>query len=297
MKIGLLKTYTDDTRNYWATLPSLGHEVTPMPYDHLPHDRHNEVIAAISELKPDLLIFIGAVESSHGRPILRVDSLKKLADIAPMIHMCGDAGDEPWWDTLIEYDRAGCFVAQVSIDGNFNTPINDFKNGIIKLCPVDPREFTNRQPWANRNHFIGLTGSVGHGRRGEMMRYVSELPETTWIQNVSFQDYANFMCHCKVIVNSPMRGSGKGDHVKARVVETGWAGACLFEAYNDATACWFEPGVEYLEHESLSDIPVLIQRTNLDIIARRFHAKVANEHNPEKFWGDVFHKAKIGIPA
>ena len=294
MKIVVLKTYTDDTRIYWATLPPLGHEVIPLQYDHLPHDRHSEVITATSELKPDLLIFIGAVESSHGRPILRLDSLKKLADVAPMIHMCGDAGDEPWWDMLIEYDRAGCFVAQVSIDGNFNTPINDFKNGIIKLCPVDPREFTNRQTWTDRKHFIGLTGNAGHGRRGEMMRYVSGLPETTWIQNVSYHDYANFMCNCKVIVNCPMRGSAQGDHVKARVVETGWAGACLLEAGNTHTARWFTPGVEYLEYAHFDEIRMLVHmKDSIDLryLAMRFHEKVSKEHNPQKFWNDVFSKA------
>ena len=291
MKIVVLKTYTDDTRIYWATLPPLGHEVTPLQYDHLPHDRHSEVIAATSELKPDLLIFIGAVESSHGRPILRLDSLKKLSDIAPMIHMCGDAGDEPWWDMLIEYDRAGCFVAQVSIDGNFNTPISDFRNGIIKLCPVDPREF-HPKPWNERKNIIGITGSaVGHGRRAEMMNFVSNLPETTRAQNLSYHDYTNFMCNCRIIVNCPMRGSGKGDHVKARVVETGWAGACLFEAYNEHTENWFKPEVEYLPYWNLDEIPVLLNFPRLEMIAKNFHEKVAKEHNPEKFWNDVFSKA------
>jgi hypothetical protein len=294
MKIVVLKTYTADTDIYWKTLPGLGHEVVPIQYDHLPHRRHDEVISQAKQENPDLIIFIGAVEESHGKPILQPTQLQRLREIAQAIHMCGDAGDEPWWPTLELYDRCGFFNVQVTIDGNFDNPIGSFKNGIVKLCPVDPNNFNLRLPWHKKTTFAGLTGGIGHGPRGEMMaRMMKRVDVKSVPYGSNYYDVASFMCNCKVIINYPMRGSGKGDHVKARVVETGWAGACLFEKANPHTARWFQPGWDYIGYEDLNHLDALLNDSvkfddTLSNIAQRFHERVAKEHNPEVFWQDVF---------
>jgi hypothetical protein len=297
VKIAILKTYTTDTDIYWKTLPKLGHGCHQFPYDHLPHSRHGEIVDGVRVLNPDIIIFIGAVEKSHGRPILQSTTLQNLSTIAPMIHMCGDAGDEPWWPILESYDRLGCFCCQVSIDGNFETPLSGFKNGIVKLCPVDPDSFVNCKPWDERSVFVGMTGGIGHGERGEMMRSMMKLPYVKAIRYGSdYQAVADFMGDCKIIVNHSMRGSGQGGHVKARVVETGWAGACLFESNNSHTRKWFSN--DYVEYLDVDDIIAKLNHfrndASLEHLANKFNCTVSKQHHPKVFWHDVFEKAGVG---
>ncbi len=299
MRTVVLKTYTSDTEIYWKTLETiLGYEVHQIQYDHLLHSRHNEVIEQTKAINPELIVFIGAVESSHGRPILQLDNLCRLREIAPTIHMCGDAGDYPWWPILDEYDKAKCFSVQVSIDGNRDSPINYFDNGIVKLVPVDPTKFLYPKLWNEKNTFIGLTGNHGHGERGGMMDYLKSRSDCQYVFGVDYPALVNFMMDCKIIVNCPMTGSAKTDHVKARVTETGWARACLFERTNRYTASWFDPGIDYVEYEDVRDLASKLDwaSSNLDKacdMAYSFRNRIVAEHHPVIFWRDVFAKGKV----
>ena len=300
MKVVVLKTYTSDTEIYYQTMRTvLGYEVIPIQYDHLPHAHHYIVIDHTRDLKPDLIVFIGAVESSHGRPIIQLENLKNLRDIAPTIHMCGDAGDKPWWPILDEYDQAGCFDCQVSIDGSMDSPIDRYRNGIVKLVPVDPTKFVHKKHWHEKKTFVGMTGNHGHGERGAMMDVVKTHPEARWLgYGVDYAALVEFMFDCKIIVNCPMTGSGQSDHVKCRVTETGWATACLLERKNKQTAYWFKPGQDYLEYIDSADlIDKLIWAKNNDdevhAMARSLRESIVTKHHPAVFWGDVFAKAGI----
>jgi len=106
------------------------------------------------------------------------------------------------------------------------------------------------------------------------------------------------MMDCKIIVNCPMTGSTKTDHVKARVTETGWARACLFERTNRYTASWFDPGIDYAEYEDVRDLATKLDwaSKNPDQIyemANSLRNRIVAEHHPVIFWRDVFAKGKV----
>lgn len=303
MKIIVLKPHSLDSENYWSSLTRLGHQINLIQYDSLLHDQHHEIITFMQSNKPDVAIYIGACEASFGLPTIRPDDLCRIRDLVPLIHMCGDAGDEPWWDQLRLYDQRECFTVQVSIDGVWNTPIAEFKNGMIKLTPINADYFP-AVPYEARSIFVGLTGGVGHSERGSIM---SALKPLGFVQHMEKQPYtvmAGFMCNCKVIVNCPMRGSGRGDQVKGRVLETGWARAVLFERENPHTRDWFEPGTDYFEYKDLPDLLEQLGhialdenygRNSLGMVAENLHLKLVKNHHPRIFWHDVFKKAGINV--
>jgi spore maturation protein CgeB len=97
----------------------------------------------------------------------------------------------------------------------------------------------------------------------------------------------------------PWSGVSEVGQVKGRVLEAGWAGACLLEHADSPTRNWFTPGVDYAvyrdRNEALmavhqllySDRGVTAQRM-ADNLARRVRA----EHSAEIFWGRVWEALK-----
>jgi hypothetical protein len=136
-----LVTYTEDCEKNWRSWKSIGNTCDVEVYDNRPHDRQKEIVAQAEAIKPQVIVYIGAIEKYHRRPVLKSDILKRLRDIAPSIHICGDASDKPWWEWLMLYDAQECFSVQVSIDGSFDTPLADSDTGMIKLTPTDPSTF------------------------------------------------------------------------------------------------------------------------------------------------------------
>lgn len=295
MEVLVLKPHSVDSSNYWSGLQSLGHNIGLLQYDIMPHDKHIELVETARKLKPDAIIFIGAHERSFGLPVIQPDNLKRFKEIAPLIHMCGDAGDEPWWDQLQMYDREQCFTVQVSLDGVYDCPIALFKNGMVKLTPIDPRPFANYTPWQDRTRFVGVTGGHGHSERGEMMNHMIGRG-VAWFHQMSYAQMADGMGQCKIIVNCPMCGSAKKDQVKGRVVETAWAGACLFERTNNFTRRWF--GSDFVEYNDLADLDKKLQwakenDATIAQLATNMRNKVAMNHHPQVFWWDVFGMAGV----
>lgn len=301
MKALFLTTHTADCENKWRSLCCLGHAVQVIQYDDRPHDRHLELIEEARLVQPDIIVYLGAIEKYHGRPVPSTDVLRWLNDVAPMVHLCGDASDEPWWDLLREYCRLGCFAVQVSIDGSPNTPIAGFPNGMIRLTPVDPGAFP-AVAWPARSLPAGMAGGRGHGERAALIQALwGSGAGLGWrLPGGDYADMAEFLTRCKVVVNCPMNGTGNGDHVKGRVVEAGWAGACLLERSNPVTSRWFRAGVDYLVYEDAEDaVRQLVwareHDEEVESMANRFRARVEESHHPKRFWSDVF--AKAGVTA
>lgn len=276
----------------------LGHDVHVLQYDHVSHAHQEDIVRQVVGVSPDVTVYIGAIEKYHNRPVLQPNILREIRDNTRFIHICGDGSDKSWWEWLELYDREECFDLQVSIDGSFNSPLATMERGLIKLTPTAPFMFP-ALPWAERKQLAGLTGGLSHGERAELIAYLSACMDVRWLKNATYAEMGAFMGTCKVIVNCPMNGTGDGDHVKGRVIETGMAGACLFERKNDCTSRWFKPGEEYIEYADWKDAYHKVQWAKendeaIRIVSRNFHHAVMAKHRPAVFWRDVFMKA--GIP-
>lgn len=281
------------------SLLAIGHEVVAIRYDDRPHEQQHEIVSHARNYAPDVIVYIGAIEEMHGIPVLEIGILKQLRDIAKTIHICGDASHKPWWPLLESYEVHGCFDVQVSIDGNFETPLAKFKSGIVKLTPIDPSLFSPK-PWHERSELIAFAGNCGNPNE-ERAIWISQLIATTgmsWVHdsNRTWIDLYASLGNCKVSINfAKSNGTGNMFHVKGRVVETGFAGACLLERKNPHTAHWFDPNVDYFEYENLSDAVQKIEWAKentslLETMARKFHDRVVTEHHPSIFWKGVFER-------
>ena len=77
------------------------------------------IIRRAEKYRPEIIVYIG----SRWGELVNIPSLHQLRAMAPLVHLCSDAADPPWWDLLEEYDREGVFSLQVAIDGNRSWPL------------------------------------------------------------------------------------------------------------------------------------------------------------------------------
>ena len=71
--------------------------------------------------EPDLIFYIGGC-AKKGIP--KINTFKLLKTKAPIIHLCCDAGDQPWWPLLEQYRGRECFTLQVTLDGRVDAPVS-----------------------------------------------------------------------------------------------------------------------------------------------------------------------------
>lgn len=295
MKVLCLHTYTD-CENKYRSLQSIGHEVHLMQYDALPHHRHGELVDGARALAPEFIHFIGAIEQYHGRPVPQPDVLRALNSVAPMIHMCDDAGDPPWWPMLEVYNREKCFTVQVNIDGAFGTPIDTFENGMTLLTPIDWRVF-HPKPWNERSIKMSMVGGLGHSSRKAMTEALMRKEILSFHEGPigrTYEGMADIMCDSKITYNYGFTGSTQKMHVKGRVVEAGFAGNVLLEKRGSPVDRWFHLGEDYLDFETPDEAEFILGMTpedQLEQMALRFSNKVIREHHPAKFWDKVLLKA------
>lgn len=293
MKAVVLVTFID-CENKWRSLQAAGHEVHTIQYDNRPHDRHHEIVEETRRIAPDFTVFIGAVEFYHSHPVLREDTLCRLREIAPLIHMCNDAGDPPWWATLESFHAHKCFDVQVNIDGALDTPISRFEEGMTLLTPIDSRVF-HPLPWEQRQAKACLCGGMGYGARGEAVGTLQQRGVLDWYDrgNRPYEEMAEIMSRYQYVFCHPMTGSGERTHVKGRVIEAGFAGAALIEL-DDKTASptghWFS-GDEYFSVRSIDEAEQVIRSGAGKDVAARFHERVVRDHHPGVFWNKVLEKA------
>ena len=298
MKALCLVTATCNCEIMARSVEAAGHECIIEQYTNRPHDRHVELVTLAKLQKPDFIIYIGAIEqSAECLPVPSVDVLCSLNDVAPMIHICGDACDSPWWNWLNTYDQKQCFTVQVGIDGTTDNPIANFKNGMLLLTPVDCRVF-NPLLWSERSIRLGMVGGLGHSRRHAAISTLSSqqlLSFTETYKQRPYAEMASIMCNTKLTLDNSDNGSGNGQHVKGRVIEAGFAGCCLLETRGSPTANWFTPGHEYIEYDSPGEVATIINRNDeeLSLIAYKFRSRMIDEHHPKIFWDKVLHKAGL----
>lgn len=300
MKALALITYTD-CENKWRSIEAAGHEVRVETYDNRPHDQHRELCDVAREYKPDFIMLVGAVEHCHGRPCPQNDVLLELQSIAPSVLMCNDAADPPWWPTLENYMRHDCFSLIVSIDGRLDTPLMGYKRALHRLTPIDHRPF-HVKPWEERGTTLGMIGGNGGGDRGQIIDRLCGGGLLNYIGGSSgpggraYDEFAGIMCDFKSAYVHPATGSGQSAHVKGRVIEAGFAGACVFDRTDSPTRQWFHAGVEFIQYDNVEHLECLLRDVTDDQrreIAARFHAKVTEQHHPRVFWRNVLKRIEV----
>lgn len=277
-----------------------------------------EALAAARDFAPDVILGILAHE---GDWMLSDETMAELNTIAPAIHILFDATDPPWriaqppFGNIHRYHANKCFDLTVAIDGGREWPGDEFYNGpdkipgMTKLTPLDPRYFLGGHDMAfnERPYPVGYAANAGGWIRGALVErlkahYASKAMFGLRLrddQPGSYRQYADFLRHCRVMINVPFTGSGAAKHVKGRVIESGYAGCALMEWKNEATRHWVTPRYEMLEYESVEELLDLSEwlaghpKVGAEMAAA-LQRRMLTEHNPVKFWGDVFER--VGKP-
>jgi hypothetical protein len=290
MRTLFFTTGTRDCEKLWQSYINLGHETQVMRYD-IPGIN---MVAIAKAYAPEVIIYIGAIGAFHfGLPVPTPDVLEEVGKVAPMVHLCSDAADPPWWDLLNEYFARRVFALQVTIDGCYETP----KGMTVALTPIDPGMFKPR-PWRDRIYDCGFVG--GGGVRAEMLRALQTRVPLTWYSNgseVPYPELCEFYSDCRIVWNLAHTGSNARRHVKGRVVEAGLAGAVLVEPSDSPLGQWFETGVDYLAWGDLEEAAkwirhILDNPSAGEAMAGRFHKKMVEQHSAKAFWEKVLWTVK-----
>lgn len=302
MKTLFLLTSSNEVLKYSETLANLKWgDVTHITYD-IPGTSDHGLYAAVKAQAPDLIVYVG---SRWGLQPAITTLCKITNSIAPMIHLCSDAADMPWYDLLRDYHMKGAFTLQVAIDGSKNWPCSGVN--MTALTPVDPLHFPSEIPHHHeRSIGCGYAGNAGSGAGSRRSAILAALLEKRLISlrirsNLPFtyELYCEYLTSCRMSLNIAYSGTEAVMQVKGRVLESALAGACLLENKGAPTKDWFEAGVDYLEYENAGDAARLIRlmadKPDLtEAMAFSLRKKVMERHSPAKFWGAILER--IGIP-
>jgi len=315
LKALFIVTRTNEMHKHYESWACLGHEFETYTYTHPKGGNwpsggklDDEIIAAATNYKPDAIVYVGACKSNTPS----VDCFKRLRkDIAPTVHLCSDAEDEPWWDELKLYDKEGCFSVQVSLDGSSSWPLKETQ--LTELTPIDPAHYPiPPKPHKDRTITFGFAGNPGSisklkdgrvtGRRplvAEMIQFgLKHRPRDHESIKGTYQKCADYIADTRIMPNFPLTGSYERMHVKGRVVEVGLAGGCLLEMKGSPTPNFFEPGVDYLEWETTEEARQIVERLKdnpdeTQAFGMRLWEKVKANHGPDKFWGRILHRCGL----
>ena len=256
MKALFITTPTVDCYNHvraWDSFAESEHFV----FNHTGINNDWQAVEAAEAIRPDVMFYIGPNE---GRGIPKPSTLKRLRYIAPFINLCSDAADRPWHRTLEMYRDRECFDLQVSIDGAKEAPVD-----YATLTPVDGSPFGGK-----KDIRCGFSGSVGkYNARSEIIRALG------WFGGLQirergrdYQEHAQFMSRCQIVLNVSYTGSGGAHHIKGRVLEAGFAGAALLEHAGSPIGEWF-PEDCYFTYRDPVEAARLIKTLPFDEVERR----------------------------
>jgi hypothetical protein len=254
--------------------------------------------AAIDWRKPDWVLMLGQCEVG-GDILPSLDVLKEIGANRPFVHLCCDGSEEDWYPQLDRYITYGNFALNINIDGVAIGPIA--QGGWTTLCPIDPTPF-QPLPWVDRVTRLGFCGGWGPGH--PRMAAVEELIHRGLINAVKrpFEDYAgyrDFLCSCKAVWNNALSGSAVRQHVKARVLETAYAGAVLFEDDASPARGYFDPGIDYVAYSCIADIEsgldwMLSEPRAAQNMAARMNRKAVEKYSAQPFWTEVLKRIGLG---
>jgi hypothetical protein len=297
MRSVVFTTGTPDTIKLVRSWTSLGHETEVIQYDVEPKNgpHHLNIVGEAQRVRPDVMIYIGAIKEIHHSWVPATAELVEANRIAPMVHICSDSADPPWWASLEEYHRERAFELQVGIDGAYETPIPSFGDrGMVGLTPVDPIPFANAIPFASRPVACGFAGGIGI--REDILHPIRGAGLLTHFGNgghgAEYHDLCRFYTTCRTVINDARTGSTAKRHVKGRFVEAALGGAVILEPSDSPAKQWFVPGEDFYE---ISGPPEAIGRIN-DItrnpaahehIGKSIRGKMLRDHAGPVFWARV----------
>ncbi len=257
-------------------------DVTHIHYMSFPVPVFNKAMLELAEEhKPDFIVYIGVAEGEY-RP--QIETLLKLKQMCPTVNFVTDGGCPNYWPILEQYRDMDIFTLSVNVDGTEIWPKRP--NDLTTLHPV-PKYYYAKS--LQRDIKLGFHGGTGSEDR---RTFISELGDSLKVGSRNeaygqYQDYADFMLRCKYVLNMAKTGSGKRMHVKNRIVETGLAGACLFEPRNSPASQYFIPGYEYLEYETAADIRNLMEMHDYIPYGERLSKAICERHSAKQFWEKV----------
>jgi hypothetical protein len=296
MKTLFYTTGTRDCEKLWRSYTNIYPNTAVTRYDVTGLD----MVACTRDYAPDVIVYVGAVGDFHGLPVPTSDVLHAVGQVAPMIHVCSDSADPPWWALLNEYHQRGVFALQIGIDGSFDSPIGGFGDrGKVALTPIDPGLFASNLSWDMRYRVAGFCG--GGGFREPLIRDLRRMgTPISWLmegQEVPYDDLCRFYGRVRLVWNDARTGSGVARHVKGRAVEAAMAGAVLVEPADSPLRFWFDAGVDYLQYEDLADahrrIVTGIHDSDAHDMAVRFRDKMVSLHSAQVFWVDAL--GRVGV--
>lgn len=292
MKALFLTTKTSDCFNHVRGWVSAFGPAEHMTFNYGGGIRNDwKFVDVANEIEPDIIFYIGA---QSGINLPRRDTFLKLRESAPLINICSDAADYPWHPTLIKYREEGCFDAQVALDGARAAPVD-----IATLTPVDPYPFgADDGISVPRDIRCGFSGSVGEGPRGKIL---DALGTDVQIRNRvdgqdNYQDHADFMRKCRLIINSSFTGTGERHHVKGRVLEAGWAGCALLESEGSPIGEWF-PEDCYFIYKDAAHAANLIRNLSdgeIEHAASRLSEIIRERYTAAKIYGEILDRVQVG---
>lgn len=298
MKLLVLLTGTNETLKYAESLEMFG-PVSTLQYD--VSGRSDQLLFdKAKEAAPDFIAYIG---SRWGyQPT--ISTLSRINEkLAPMVHICSDAADQPWWDLLREYHQCGAFSLQIAIDGSTQWPTSDAN--LTLLTPINPALFGEPIPHAQRAVKFGYAGNAGGGPASQRTVLLTELLRQRVLDlrirsnlPYTYEAMCDYLENCRISLNIAYTGTESTTHVKGRVIESGLAGCCLLETKGSPVSKWFTPGVDYLEYSS-ADEAVTLMRELIDhpevtqAMGLALRAKILAEHTPTKFWAKIFNRVGV----
>ncbi len=303
MKILALRTYSLSCNPILDPLVRLGHEVHELTFQHEDCTPLNHAEILKLAVENDLVVMLGQHDDGRGY-VPSVEILAETASRVPFIHICCDGSEKVWWGQLERYKRAAPTMCHVNIDGVATGFFTDY--GWTTLCPLDHSSFEPYSaPWDIRPIALGFCGGHAvetgfHVRGDDVLRLIEK--KLVHVVNRPFLEYAEyqqFMGNCRAVYNHAATGTGDHMHVKARVLETAYAGAVLVEPEGSPTASYFVPDEDYLVYGSDFDLVTwkrVIEHKDSGFwrMADRFREKAIDLYSAERFWPKAFAMAGVG---
>lgn len=260
--------------------------------DYFVSDVDNQITEWAAHHQPNVIIWLGVCGSvNQPRPLtfwlLRKSGIKT-------IMLCPEAS-HPDWDAVIE-----TFRTQESFDLIVNLDGKAFPYGMTTLAIYDQRPYAKAPiPWAERKYDVGFCGGVGFigTMRQKLISHFRNVKSCIFMEFPftercgTYQDYADFMMNCRVIINSAGSSGDKSKHVKGRVIEAGLAGCALVEEEGSPIDEWFSQGTyELFSHPVQAEMLVLDLLANPEraqVQATKLFLEVREKYSPQKIWAQV----------
>lgn len=252
-----------------------------------------EILREARAYAPDVIFYVGA---AGGEGLPSIETLRELRRMGPTVNLGWDFADPPWYPLLDAYHEAECFDLMVALDGVKAPHVN-----MATVTPINPAYYDG--PEVERTTRCGFTGNIPsreymdivrklHGtgeQRADLLHPLGDLVMIRQRDVTSpYEDYVDFLRHCKLAINTSMTGSGATHHVKGRVIEIPLAGAALLEMAESPTSHWL-PENSYFKYKDMDEAAWLIRTLEDGEIAMR--ARKAAKYVRSRYHPSMIYKA------